>query len=48
MKRMTQYGWKEVNSPSGFANSNCGDIVIRILLFLMLTGVVALVIILLK
>jgi hypothetical protein len=48
MFRMTQDGWKEVdNKPSGFANSGCGDLFIKLFLFLMGIGILALVLFLL-
>ena len=42
MKRMYHDGWKDIDNPTGFANSNCGDILIRLLLILMGIGAIVL------
>jgi hypothetical protein len=44
MQRMTHNGWQNVDKPTGFANSTCGDIFIRILLIIMGIGAIALMI----
>jgi hypothetical protein len=45
-QKMYHDGWRDVNEPTGFANSTCGDIFIRILIILMGIGIVALIVLL--
>jgi hypothetical protein len=46
MRRMYHDGWKDIDNPTGFANSTCGDLFIRFLIVIMGIGIVALIVLL--